>query len=75
MNAWINNTRIIIIALGVLFAAYTTYRELHTIRPAQRCEARHAWWDPRDRQCLDPIPIWRITGRTLPKAPTSTTAQ
>lgn len=36
--------------------------------PRQECDQRGAWWDGQDRQCLTPLPIWRITGRELKPA-------
>jgi hypothetical protein len=34
------------------------------VSPAAQCEQGGKWWDAKDRQCLTPMPIERMTGRT-----------
>ena len=69
MTRWITNAKLI--ALGAFFAASLAAvgYEMVFVWPVQHCEARGAWWDGHDRQCLTPIAIWRITGRPLDAAP------
>jgi hypothetical protein len=63
MNHVFARTRLILIGLFVLAVAATSYYQFAYLLPMQKCERAGAWWDPRDRQCLTPIPIWRLTGR------------
>jgi len=63
MNQVFARTRLILIGLFVLAVAATSYYQFTYLWPMQKCERSGAWWDPRDRQCLTPIPIWRLTGR------------
>ena len=74
MNRWINNTRLIILAIALCAVAFTVWYDARYVWPIQKCERGQAWWDPKDRQCLDPIPIWKITGRALPAPPVSSPA-
>ncbi len=74
MNRWINNTRLIIVVIALFAVAFTVWYDARYVWPIQSCERRQAWWDPKDRQCLAPIPIWRITGRPPATAPTQSPA-
>ena len=62
MNRWITSSLraglLLFLIAGGLAAAY----EWVYVMPAKKCESGGDWWDNRDRQCLTPIPIWRITG-------------
>ena len=59
---WVAIGAFIVASLGAF--GYQAYY----IWPAQKCEKGGDWWDPKDHQCLTPIPVWRFTGR-LPRAP------
>ena len=63
MNAWIKNVYRLVLGLFVVAAFGAFFYEYRYVWPVERCERRAAWWDARDRQCLTPMPIWRITGR------------
>lgn len=63
MNPWITNVHRLLLGLFAVAALGTFYYEYRYVWPVKRCDGRGAWWDPRDRQCLTPMPIWRITGR------------
>ena len=70
MNQWITSAKLIVLAGFLVVSAGTAWYEWAYVWPVKRCDARGAWWDFRDRQCLTPMPIWRITGRGLvPAAP------
>ncbi len=70
MERWITSAKLIVLAGFVVVSAGTAWYEWAYVWPVKRCDARGAWWDFRDRQCLTPMPIWRITGRGLvPAAP------
>ena len=75
MNRWINNTRLIIVVIALFAVAFTVWYDAKYVWPIQACERRQAWWDPKDRQCLDPIPIWKITGRMPTAAPSAKAPQ
>jgi hypothetical protein len=63
MNRWIANTRVFVLGLFLIGSLAATGYEWWFVWPVQKCERAGAWWDPADRQCLTPMPIWRITGR------------
>jgi hypothetical protein len=65
MFRMINRTTIAF--MGVFLVACLVALAYHVffVWPQQDCEQRGAWWDGRDRQCVTPLPIWRLTGRTL----------
>ena len=70
MTRVFENTRWMLIALFFVASSATWAYQYFYIWPMQKCERAGAWWDWRDRQCLIPIPIWRLTGRGEPlKAP------
>jgi len=69
MERWITHGKLIALAAFFVASAITIFYQAYYVWPVQRCEGRGAWWDTKDRQCLDPIPIWRITGRALAKYP------
>jgi hypothetical protein len=68
MDRWITNAKLIVLAGFIVASAATAYYEWAYVWPVKHCDARGAWWDVRDRQCLTPMPIWRITGRGLAPA-------
>jgi hypothetical protein len=63
MNRVISNMRLLLVGLFILATAATTLYQYYYIWPMQKCERASAWWSARYRQCLTPIPIWRLTGR------------
>ena len=70
MDRWITSAKLIVLAGFLVVSLGTAWYEWAYVWPVKRCDARGAWWDFRDRQCLTPMPIWRITGRGLaPAAP------
>lgn len=69
MNRWITNTKVIVLAAFFVASAGAAWYDWAYIWPVKRCDERGAWWDVRDRQCLTPLPIWRITGRRLVPPP------
>ncbi len=71
MNRWMTQAKILVLSLFIVASAGAAYYDWAYIWPVKRCDERGAWWDGQDRQCLTPIPIWRITGRGLTPPPTS----
>ena len=79
MNDWIARTKYIVFGLFLAASGTATAYQWWYVWPVQKCDQAGAWWDARDHQCLDPMPIWRITGRlprpasaaAAPKAPKS----
>ncbi len=69
MTRWITSAKLLVLGLFLAASTATFAYEYFYAWPEQRCEARGAWWDPQDRQCLPPMPIWRITGRRLVTGP------
>ncbi len=65
MDRWITNAKLVTLALFLTASIGTLGYHVLYVWPADRCETRGAWWDARDRQCLTPMPIWRITNRRL----------
>lgn len=69
MNRSITNAKIILTALFFVATAATIGYEWRYVWPVRNCESKGAWWDPRDRQCVTPMPIWNITHRGGPPIP------
>ncbi len=69
MNRWIIGAKLVALTIFVLSSLALTLYDIYYVVPASRCERGGAWWDPKDRQCLTPLPIWRITGRGLETGP------
>ena len=69
MNAWITNAKIIVTGAFFVAALATAGYEWRYVWPVRQCEEKGAWWDPQDRQCLTPMPIWSITHRGGPPTP------
>jgi hypothetical protein len=63
MNRWIANAKVAMLAMFLVLSVAAFGYEWWYVWPVQKCDQRGGWWDPKDRQCLDPMPIWRITGR------------
>ena len=69
MTRWITSAKLLVLGLFLCASLATIAYEWVYVWPARKCEARGAWWDPDDRQCVVPMPIWRITGRRLVRGP------
>ncbi len=69
MNRAITNAKLIVTGLAFLAALATIGYEWRYVWPVRACEEKGAWWDPKDRECLTPMPIWRITNRLPTAAP------
>lgn len=65
MTRWMNTAKLFVLGGFLIVAGLTTGYEILYVWPVKKCDERGAWWDARDRECLDPIPIWRMTGRGL----------
>ena len=61
----INRTTLVFFGFFLVAAAGLALFDAVFVWPQQQCERDGAWWDHQDRQCLTPIPIWRLTGRTM----------
>lgn len=70
MNSAINTVKLVLVGMFILASGASIAYQAYFIWPMQKCERGGDWWDSRDRQCLSPIPVWRITGR-LPPIPGS----
>ena len=68
MNRTINRTKMLFVALFVLFAGGAWAYQILVITPGKKCEAKGAWWDPGRRICATPIFLPNITGRPLKPA-------
>ncbi len=69
MDRWITGAKLIVLALFLVTSLTVAVYDIFYVWPANRCGETGAWWDPKDRQCLTPIPIWRLTGRRLVTGP------
>ncbi|MEO8812803.1 MAG: hypothetical protein ABI376_07830 [Caulobacteraceae bacterium] len=63
MNRWITSAKLIVLGAFFVASLATLGYEWRYVWPVRACEQKGAWWDERDRQCLTPMPIWRITHR------------
>ena len=68
MNRFISRTTMLMFGVFLVSCLGALAYHAYFVWPLQKCEQAGAWWDARDRQCLTPLPIWRITGR-VPSAP------
>ena len=75
MTGWITSAKLFVLGAFLIVSLATAGYEIYYIWPIKRCDARGAWWDSRDRQCLTPMPIWRITGRKLASGPPASAPQ
>jgi hypothetical protein len=72
--------RTAVLALFLIVTAGVVGYQMLYVWPQQKCDREGLWWDPRDRQCLTPIPIERFTGRNfgaykvMPASPLAPTA-
>lgn len=68
--------RLKLIFLGIFAMSSVAIATYHGIWvwPAQRCEARGAWWDNATRTCATPVPLYVLTGRGPGGKPTSGSA-
>ena len=69
MSQWILSAKLVCLALFFISSLAIVGYEWRYVWPVKKCEEHGAWWDSRDRQCLTPMPIWRITNRKLPTPP------
>ncbi len=69
MNQSVTNAKLILAGLAFLIIAAAVGYEWRYVWPVRDCENKGAWWDPKDRQCLTPMPIWRITNRPATPPP------
>jgi len=69
MHRWITGAKLIVLGLFILTTAGVAAYDVIYLWPIQECDRAGAWWDPKDHQCLTPIPIWRITNRGLASGP------
>ena len=72
MTRWITSAKLFVLGAFLVVSLATAAYEIYYVWPIKRCDARGAWWDSQDRQCLTPMPIWRITGRKLVSGPPET---
>ena len=63
MSRMIANMRVLLVGLFIVATAATSLYQYYYIWPMQKCEKAGAWWSGKYRQCVTPIPIWRLTGR------------
>ena len=71
MSAWISNLKYVVFGVFFIASLSATLYQWWYVWPARKCDQAGAWWDPEDHQCLDPVPVWRITGRGAPGSPAS----
>jgi hypothetical protein len=69
MNRWIANAKYLIFGVFLAASLSAAAYQWWFVWPVRKCDQAGAWWDARDRQCLTPMPIWRITGRLPGEAP------
>lgn len=69
MSRLIANAKLLVLSLFFVASAGAVWYDWAYIWPVKRCDERGAWWDAQDRECLTPMPIWRITGRRLTPPP------
>lgn len=65
MKRWFTTAHVAILSLFLIVSAAMIGYQILYVWPAQRCDREGLWWDERDRQCLSPIPIERLTGRGI----------
>lgn len=63
MNRSIDRLKLIFLGVFVLASLGMLGYQAYYVWPRNNCEAAGSWWDPKDRICASPMPIWRITGR------------
>lgn len=69
MTRWFTSAKLFVLGAFLLASLATIAYQVYYIWPEKRCDERGAWWDDLDRQCLTPMPIWRITGHGLTRGP------
>jgi hypothetical protein len=66
MSRFIDQLKLIFLAVFAVLSAGVLIYHFGWVRPAQQCEVeQHKWWDPAGRVCAKPILISDITGRTI----------
>jgi hypothetical protein len=68
MFRMINRTTMLFGGVFLIACLVALVYHVFFVWPQQDCDQRNAWWDGHDRQCLTPIPIWRLTGHELKRA-------
>ncbi|MGA0602680.1 hypothetical protein ACO2Q3_18375 [Caulobacter sp. KR2-114] len=68
MFRMINRTTMLFGGVFLIACLVALVYHVFFVWPQQECDQRGAWWDSKDRQCLTPLPIWRLTGRELKPA-------
>lgn len=68
MFRMINRTTMLFGGVFLIACLVALVYHVFFVWPQQECDQRGAWWDGKDRQCLTPLPIWRLTGRELKPA-------
>jgi hypothetical protein len=63
MFRMINRTTIAFMGVFLIACLVALVYHLFFVWPQQDCDQKGAWWDPRDRECVRPMPIWTFTGR------------
>ena len=63
MTRWITSAKLFALGAFLIASLATAGYEYFYAWPEKKCDQTGDWWDARDRQCLAPIAIWRITGR------------
>ena len=74
MTRWITSAKLFAFGAFLFASLVTVAYEMYYVWPEKRCDEQGAWWYPQDRQCLTPMPIWRITGRGLANGPAANAA-
>ncbi len=69
MTRWMTFAKLFVLGAFLLASLATVGYEIYYVWPEKRCDEQGAWWDPRDHQCLTPMPIWKLTGRGLTNGP------
>ncbi len=63
MNTAISKMKYALLGLFAVASLTAVGYEWWFVWPAEKCEEKQAWWDPKDHQCLTPLPIWNWTKR------------
>ncbi|MGH7022628.1 MAG: hypothetical protein ACREEB_03445 [Caulobacteraceae bacterium] len=80
MERWYTTAKLAVLALFLAVTAWEIGYQVLYVWPAQKCDREGLWWDPKDRQCLTPIPIEKFTRgafagyKIMPASPPAPTA-
>ena len=81
MERWFTTAKLVVLALFVAVTGGVVGYQVLYVWPAEKCDRAGLWWDPRDRQCLTPVPIEKFTRgalaayRITPASPPAPTAR